>query len=218
VTDNILPPVRGNIRFIDPFFKPRGDHKHFGTDFGPQTRDVPGDDVAASTSGNLVYRYKSPTYGNAAVVERDNGDGTYSYFLYAHLADPPKPTSDNPTTLPDVRNDVSAGDVIGQMSDSGSSAKNEKIHVHTHFEQITTGGRLDFSRGWPLGKGNVGVTDSGIPWERVGPSFQLPNGWVATSDNGRIGVTVPPEQFAGAQWGATAQPVPFPTSLSSLNG
>jgi hypothetical protein len=199
VTDNLLPPVRGDVRFTDPFFGPRGDHKHLGTDFGPQTRHVPGDDVVASASGRIVYRYKSSTYGNAAIVERDNGDGTYSYFLYAHLADPPKPISSNPTTPPAVGDENKAGEVIGQMGNTGSSAKGEKIPVHTHFEQITTGDRLDFSNGWPLGKGNVGVTENGIPWERVGSSFQLPNGWVATSDNGRIGVTIPAERLFGAQ-------------------
>ena len=183
------------MRFTDPFFKPRGDHKHLGTDFGPQTRDVPGDDVVASTSGKLVYRYKSSTYGYAAVVERDNGDGSYSYFLYSHLADPSKPISKEPKRPPVVGDDINAGGLIGEMSNTGSSAKNGKIHVHTLFEEITTGCRLDFSHGWPLGKGNVGVTESGIPWERVGPSFQLPNGWVATSDNGRIGVTIPAERL-----------------------
>lgn len=50
-------------------------------------------------------------------------------------------------------------------SNTGSSATEDEIDVHAHFEQITTGGRLDFSDGWPLGKGKVGVTKSGIPWD-----------------------------------------------------
>jgi hypothetical protein len=58
MTDNIFPPVRGNIRVTDPFFKPRGDHKHLGTDVGPQKhgKSVPrlvrvnGDNSPASVS------------------------------------------------------------------------------------------------------------------------------------------------------------------------
>lgn len=218
MTDNVSPPVRGRIRFTSPFDEPRGNYNHLGTDFGAQTPGVPGDNVFPSTSGRLVYRNKSPTYGNAAIVERDNGDGTYSYFLYAHLADHPELPSDKLKGLPVVGDDINAGDVIGQMGHTGLSANRKRIPVHTHFEQITTGGRLDFSHGWPLGTGSVGVTDCGIPWERVGSSFQLPNGWVATSDNGRMSVTIPPEQFTGAQQGSTAQPVPFRARRLMLKG
>ena len=201
MTDKIFPPVRDKIRFTSPFLEPRGNYKHLGTDFGPQTPGVPGDTVVASTSGTLVHQYTSPTYGKAAVVERDNGDGTYSYFLYGHLKhyDPKFTLNSREPTKP-----VNAGDQIGQMGNTGSSARGEKNPVHTHFEQITTGGKLELLNGWPLGKGNAGVTDTGVPWERVGASFQLPNGWVATSDNGRMSVTLPGDRFFGGNSPQTA--------------
>jgi hypothetical protein len=172
-----------------------------------KTPGVPGDDVLASTSGTLVSEFNVPTYGNAAVIERDNGDGTYSYFLYGHLAGYAKKFELSPK---EPTKPVGVGEVIGQMGNSGSSAEGEPIPVHNHFEQINTNGRLDFSHGWPLKRGPAGVTDSGVRWERTAPSFQLPNGWVATSDNGRISATIPPEQFSGAQRGAAAQPFLFP--------
>lgn len=204
--DTINPPVRGDrIGIKGPFLEPRKDYRHLGTDFGPQTPGVPGDDIVASTPGKLVHRYKSLSYGNVAVVERDNGDGTYSYFVYAHMADPEASTADKSKMLPKVEDDIEIGQRIGQMSNTGTSRNGKPIPVHAHFEQ------LDFSRGWPFENGRVdGVTPSGIAWERVGPSFQLPNGWVANSDNGRISVTVPPMQAAGAQQIVPAQPFQYP--------
>jgi hypothetical protein len=36
-----------------------------------------------------------------------------------------------------------------------------------------------------------------VAWEKVGPSFQLPNGWVAASDKGRVSVILPGRQLFG---------------------
>jgi len=192
--DIINPPVRGDrISSKGPFGQPRGGRRHLGTDFGPQTPGVPGDNVVAAIPGKLVHRYWSPSYGNVAVLERSNGDGTYSYFVYAHMADPEEGSISNKSKmLPKVGDDIDTGQTIGQMSNTGSDLNGNPVPVHVHVEQVNTNGRLDFSKGWPLGKGPVGVTPSGTSWERVGPSFQLPNGWVAKSDNGRISVTTPP--------------------------
>jgi murein DD-endopeptidase MepM/ murein hydrolase activator NlpD len=207
VSDDIVNlPVRGNrLGFTGRFGEPRpGGRRHLGTDFGAQTPGVAGDDIVAATPGRLVYQGPAGNYGNVAVVERDNGDGTHSYFLDAHLADP------DPSKVPSVGQDVQAGQVVGQMSNTGSSSGGKPIPVHGHFEQINTSGRLDFSHGWPLPKGPSGVTPSGVAWERVGPSFQLPNGWVAKSDNGRISVTAPPMQAARAQQDGPERPFQFP--------
>ena len=212
MTDTLFPPVRGDIRFTSPFGKPRGNYKHLGTDIGAQKPGVAGDPIFAAAAGTLVLQYTSPTYGLTAIIERDNGDGTYSYFLYAHLKNyhPAFKLSEDLPTRP-----VKAGDEIGQMGDTGLSANNKPIPVHSHFEQINTNGKFNFSGGWPIkrGAGEAGVTDDGVAWEKVGPSFQLPNGWVATSDNGRMSVTIPPEQFAGTQRSPVAQPVPFPDAV-----
>jgi hypothetical protein len=86
VTDSVLTPVRGNVRIKGTFREPRDGYKHLGTDFGPQTPGVPGDPVQASVTGMLVYKGSAPGFGKVAVIERDNGDGTYLYFIDAHLA------------------------------------------------------------------------------------------------------------------------------------
>jgi len=159
---------------------------------------VPGDPIYSSVAGALVYRGSSPTYGKFVVVERDNGDGTYSYFLNAHLkdyADDLRQKSQDSETKPPQDSDTKPGHIIGRMGMSGKSARLQPIPVHGHSEQINTDGKLDFSRGWPVDKGKAGVTKSGVAWERVGQSFELPNGWIANSDNGRISVTLSPEQF-----------------------
>jgi murein DD-endopeptidase MepM/ murein hydrolase activator NlpD len=169
MTDSVFPAVRGTIRITSPFLEPRRNYRHLGTDFGAQTPGVPGDQTVAAVTGLLVHQYHSDTYGNAAVIERDNGDGTYSYFLSAHLAKYADDFRLSPKT-PTI--EVHAGDVIGQMGNSGKSAKLEPIPVQGHFEQINTDGRLDFSHGWPLkDKGNVGVTDSGVAWEKSALPF-----------------------------------------------
>ncbi|WP_426422611.1 AIDA repeat-containing protein [Bradyrhizobium genosp. A] len=202
MSDVILPPVAGNFRITSPFGADRGSYQHLGTDFGAQTPGVAGDPIVASVDGTMVYQYRSSTYGNASVIERDNGDGTYSYFLNAHqsgFADNYTLSSQNPT-MP-----VNAGDVIGYMGNTGASANGSSIPVHDHFEQINTGGKVDFSQGWPFEKGDVGVTNSGVAWERSGPSFQLSNGWAATSDNGRVSVTIP----SGFGNSSTDNSVPF---------
>ena len=202
MTEPLIPPVQGNVRFTSSFLEPRGNYDHLGTDFGAQTPGVAGDPIVASASGTIVFQYNSTTYGNAVVIEVNNGDGTYSYLLDAHL----QGYASNFTLSPDQPTiPVNAGDVIGQMGNTGASANGVPVPVHDHFEQINTDGQLDFSHGWPLGKGDVGVTASGVAWERVGPSFQLPNGTVVTSDNGRISTTIAPDQM-----GASSSPTSVP--------
>jgi hypothetical protein len=88
MTDNLIPPVRGNIRFTSPFLARRRTYSHLGTDFGPQKPGVPGDPIVAAVGGTLVHPLDIPTYGHAAVIERGNGNGTYSYFHNAHLVLP----------------------------------------------------------------------------------------------------------------------------------
>ena len=216
MTDAILPPVRRDVRFTDAFLAPRGKYDHLGTDFGPSTRGVPGDPIHSSVAGTLVYRGKSPTYGNFVVVERDNADGTFSYFLNAHLEDDSKLSSKEPIRIVKIGDEVTADDIIGRMGQTGKSAKSKPILVHGHFEQINTDGKLDFSRGWPLEKGNAGVAESGVAWERVGPSFELPNGWIVTSDNGRVSVTLSPEQFGAPSSKATAPSPSFDDRFSAI--
>ena len=189
MTDVVRPPVRGNIRLNHPFLEPRERGTfHYGTDFGPHAVDVAGDEIVAPVDGTLVHQYRSPSFGNTSVIERNNGDGTYSYFVVAHqsgYADKYRLSSQNPT-IP-----IKTGDTIGYMGNTGTSGLGKSIKVHEHLEQINTDGQVDFSHGWPFEKGRAGTTGSGVGWQKVGSSFQLPNGWVATSDNGRVSVTVP---------------------------
>jgi murein DD-endopeptidase MepM/ murein hydrolase activator NlpD len=189
MTDVVGPPVRGNIRFNHPFLEPRAKGTfHYGTDFGPQKPGMAGDEIVAPVDGTLVHQYRSPSFGNTSVIERNNGDGTYSYFVVAHqagYADKYRLSSQNPT-IP-----VKTGDTIGYMGNTGTSSTGERILAHEHLEQINADGQINYSHGWPFQKGRNGTTDSGVGWQKVGSSFQLPNGWVATSDNGRMSVTVP---------------------------
>jgi len=192
MTDVVRSPVRGNIRFTARFLEPRGKGiLHFGTDFGPQNPGVAGDEIVAPVDGTLVHQYSSLSYGNTSVIERNNGDGTYSYFVIAHQSgygDNYRLSPQNPA-IP-----VKTGDAIGNMGNTGTTRQGGPIPVHAHLEQINADGRVDFSHGWPFASKDhepAGVTRSGVGWQKVGPSFQLPNGWVATSDNRRVSVTVP---------------------------
>lgn len=212
MTDVVGPPVRGNIRFRGPFLEPRGNGIfHYGTDFGPQKPGVAGDEIVAPVDGTLVHQYRSPSFGNTSVIERSNGDGTYSYFVVAHqsgYADKYRLSSQNPT-IP-----VKTGDTVGYMGNTGTSSEGKPVPVHGHLEQINTDGQVDFSQGWPFGKGRSGTTGSGLGWQKVGSSFQLPNGWVATSDNGRVSVTVP----SGFGSSATNAQPPLDTNVGAPAG
>lgn len=187
----VRPPVEGDIRITSAAGKQRGTYVHLGTDFGPQTPGIAGDPLYAVTDGVLVHQYKSPTFGRTSVLERDNGDGTFSYFVYAHqgrYADDMELSPRKPTLK------VPEGKVIGYMGNTGASAEGKPIPVHEHFEQIDTNGRVNFSNGWPFSskdRAATGVTGSGVTWQKVGSSFALPNGWVARSDAGKVAVNVP---------------------------
>lgn len=183
-------------------------------DFGPQKPGVAGDEIVAPVDGTLVHQYRSPSFGNTSVIERSNGDGTYSYFVVAHesgYADKYRLSSQN-TTIP-----VKTGDTIGYMGKTGTSSQREPVPVHGHLEQINTDGQIDFSHGWPFVSKDhepAGVTRPGVGWQKVGSSFQLPNGWVATSDNGRMRVTVP----SGFGSSATNAQPPLDTNVGAPGG
>lgn len=165
------------------------------------------------TDGVLLHQYMSSTFGWTSVLERDNGDGSYSYFVYAHQVPPPrdgeyrgvKLTPKQPTQ------EVTEGAVIGYMGETGGSAEGKPIPVHSHFEQIDTNGRVDFSHGWPFNskdRAATGVTRAGVMWEKVGPSFRLPNGWIAKSDAGKVTVEVP------SGFGAASEPSDAPDGVA----
>jgi murein DD-endopeptidase MepM/ murein hydrolase activator NlpD len=111
MTDIILSPVVNTFRITDGFGANRGSYAHLGTDFGAVTPGVAGDPLVAVADGTLDYQYRSGSFGLTSVLEIDNGDGSYSYFIYAHQSGyAVKLTPEHPQA------EVYAGQTIGYMA------------------------------------------------------------------------------------------------------
>src|SRR5262249_896141 len=141
----------------------------------------------------IVYQYSSRTYGTATIIEHPQSDGTYIYTLYAHQQDYVEKLTPDRQTI-----GVQAGQLIGHMGNTGFTLRNGQwvqFDVHLHFDQWLPSGRLDFRNGFPLPggvqAGELGDANKGITFQRVGPTFWLPDGRVMTSDNGQILYNVP---------------------------
>jgi hypothetical protein len=85
------------------------------------------------------------------------------------------------------------------MGSSGLSSFGKRVAPHLHFETIVADGKLDFSNGWPLGKGGSGTAGNGVKWERISPQFEI-GGMIVTStpDSVRATLKLP--------WAAPAPP------------
>jgi murein DD-endopeptidase MepM/ murein hydrolase activator NlpD len=105
----------------DPFGLPRGTGNHTGIDIVGGWQSP----VFAAASGVVVFADDAgPTYGLSVVIHHPNG----LLSRYAHLSG----------IYPEAGDAVDAGQIIGQMGDSGHA-----FGTHLHFEVLTGGGYLD---------------------------------------------------------------------------
>ncbi|MDP4109546.1 MAG: peptidoglycan DD-metalloendopeptidase family protein [Bacillota bacterium] len=92
---------------------------HLGIDVAPSVQGVPGDRIAASAAGKVVYSGVLNGYGYVVYVN-SYVNGRYIQTRYAHLKSAPPVGAGK---------SVSAGQMIGYMGRSGNSTG-----VHLHFE------------------------------------------------------------------------------------
>jgi murein DD-endopeptidase MepM/ murein hydrolase activator NlpD len=146
-------PMQGPCWFSDSWGAPRGNgRRHVGTDLFAEI----GSYVYAVVDGTLTRRsWDQPgrSAGNAWWLTAGDGSGTY--YFYAHLAD----------FAPEleVGSQVDAGEIIGFMGNTGNSA-----FAHLHFE-IHPGG------GGPVNPYPLLRTLGGC---RSGSAYRQPSGWV----------------------------------------
>jgi murein DD-endopeptidase MepM/ murein hydrolase activator NlpD len=112
----------------DPFNLARSQY-HTGIDFEAAV----GTAIPAASDGAVVYSaFNQGGFGYTVIIKSIGQDGTPYYTLYAHM---------NGNTMPAYGTSVTAGDVIGQVGNTGRSTG-----PHLHFEVL---------------RGDSGVNESG---------------------------------------------------------
>jgi hypothetical protein len=153
---------------------------HQGLDFSPAIAGVPGQQIESAIDGEIVFEGVTPGFGNQVVVETNLGNGRILYTSYNHLQ--------SVAQRDDEKKAVNSSDPLGTMGSSGLSSFGKRVAPHFHFETIVTDGKLDFSQGWPLGKGGSG-TANGVNWERISPQIQI-GGMTVTSTPDSVRATL----------------------------
>jgi len=139
-TLSVFPVNADEVRFRDSWGERRsGGRRHKGTDIVAER----GSEILAVADGvvtEMDYHYLSGYY-----LTIDHGDGTET--MYLHLNNDTNGTDDGrggtatayfPTLI--VGDEVSAGDVVAYLGDSGNS---ERTTPNTHFEIIIDGKKID---------------------------------------------------------------------------
>jgi murein DD-endopeptidase MepM/ murein hydrolase activator NlpD len=139
-TLSVFPVRADEVHFRDSWGERRsGGRRHKGTDIVAER----GSEILAVADGvvsEMGYHYLSGYY-----LTIDHGDGTET--MYLHLNNDTLGTDDGrggtftayyPTLV--VGNEVSAGDVVAYVGDSGNS---ERTTPNTHFEIIIDGEKID---------------------------------------------------------------------------
>lgn len=139
-TLSVFPVNADEVRFRDSWGERRsGGRRHKGTDIVAQR----GSEILAVADGvvsEMGYHYQSGYY-----LTIDHGDGAMT--MYLHLNNDSQGTDDGrggtvtayfPTLV--VGSEVSAGDVVAYLGDSGNS---ERTTPNTHFEIIIDGEKID---------------------------------------------------------------------------
>jgi murein DD-endopeptidase MepM/ murein hydrolase activator NlpD len=176
-----MPYDPGTQFTITSGFGSRGLTNHPGVDFGAPN----GTPIPAAADGVVWYSGFNSSYGNTVILQHEGHDGSVFYTLYAHM---------NGNEMRGVGEEVSAGQTIGQVGNTG--AVFGPTGNHLHFEVITgvdpargSGGQL----GLTPGQGRVDPStwqdwpDGGVynpnPGQRgdLGPTT---NGDVAAADGG----------------------------------
>ena len=136
----VFPVVADEVRFRDSWGERRsGGRRHKGTDIVAER----GSEILAVADGvvsEMGYHYQSGYY-----LAIDHGDGAET--MYLHLNNDSQGTDDGrggtvtayfPTLV--IGSEVSAGDVVAYLGDSGNS---EHTTPNTHFEIIIDGEKID---------------------------------------------------------------------------
>jgi murein DD-endopeptidase MepM/ murein hydrolase activator NlpD len=103
-------------------FGSRGAGNHPGIDFGAPN----GTPIPAAADGVVWYSGFNATYGNTVILQHIGHDGAVFYTLYSHM---------NGAGMPGVGQDVSIGETIGQVGNTGLVYGPTGNHLH--FEVIT---------------------------------------------------------------------------------
>jgi hypothetical protein len=183
----VRPPIRdGRIIRRGTFHSVRTSSSgkksiHQGLDFSPEIPGVPGQQIEPAIDGKIVFREWTPgsAFGRQIVVETSLGNGKYLYTSYNHLQ----------SFAQEEDGMAIGGRPLGTLGGSGASAAGDSILPHLHFETIVADGKLDFSNGWPLGKGGSGTAGNGIKWERISPQFEI-GGMIVTSTPDSVRATL----------------------------
>ena len=110
---------------------------HTAIDIMPLTAGVNGDDVYAMYDGEILRYAYDPSAGNTCHINHVNpnresttSSDAYIYSRYSHLE-----SSDDPN-MPSVGEDVSAGELIGYMGNTGETvgSTGPDYGSHLHFE------------------------------------------------------------------------------------
>jgi murein DD-endopeptidase MepM/ murein hydrolase activator NlpD len=109
-------PVEGDAVVVHPFGENRGDHIHAGVDIGARSGEAH-PDIHPSAGGIVIFSGQKSGYGNTVMI--GHADGTFT--LYGHMSG---------EKMPALGAEVSTGDVIGVMSNTGHAKG-----IHLHYEQ-----------------------------------------------------------------------------------
>ena len=115
--------AKNNSDFETSFITSNFSEKHMGIDINGST----GTKIYSPLKGKVIYEGFDKKLGNMIIISHDNGYLT----KYMH----------NKKNFVKYADDVEAGNLIAEMGNSGSSVKNEGIHLH--FELWENGVPID---------------------------------------------------------------------------
>jgi len=134
---DIVFPVLGKSSFVNDYYAPRGNRRHYATDIIAKK----GQKLVAAVSGTIVdVQYPQPAWGYSVTIEDDEG---YQY-TYIHMNDDTPGTDDGRggamrAYAADMKegNVVRQGQLLGWVGDSGYSNN----IPHLHFEILSPSGK-----------------------------------------------------------------------------
>jgi murein DD-endopeptidase MepM/ murein hydrolase activator NlpD len=152
-------PGPGFIRTSSFQYRQTFQRFHNGVDYGAKA----GSNIPAATDGQVWYSGFNNTYGNTVILQHIGKDGNIYFTLYAHM---------NGVGMPELGVSIRAGDVIGQVGNSGSASRGNHLHfevidptndIPSNFPSNANGGPI----GIPYGKFRVDP-DMFVDWPLTG--------------------------------------------------